>query len=212
VLEIILFFLTTFLTSFLGTIPPGVVNLTAIRIGAEKGMKESVLFSAGYTIIEMGYGLMAILIIHSFSDYIVQIELIIKLISVPILFGFGYSMLKAKVNTENDAVEEIKKGGSHYFQFGLKLGILNPMALPYWITFCAISNSMFRDFVPSTLFAFELGVGIGAISLLFLYALGGLSIKQFLAEKGVSMNKCLGRIFITLSFLQLVYIGYSEFF
>jgi threonine/homoserine/homoserine lactone efflux protein len=212
VVDILLFFFATFLASFLGTIPPGVVNLTAIRIGAEKGIRESVLFSAGYTVIEMIYGLIAIFIIQAFSEYISQIELVIKVISVPILIGFGYSMMKTKVNTEQDAAEEIKKKGSHYFRFGLKLGILNPMALPYWITFCALSISMFNNFAPIELITFEIGLGLGAYALLVLYALGGVSIKKFLSENGVALNKWLGWIFIILAFLQCAYIVYSEFF
>jgi threonine/homoserine/homoserine lactone efflux protein len=209
VLELLLFFFSTFAAGFLGTIPPGMVNLMAIRISVESGLRASLLFSLGYTVLEMIYGLLALVVLHLLTEHIKSIELGIQIASVPILIGYGIGMLRAKVNVSE--AEEQPKSHGHFFRYGLKLGIMNPMALPYWITFGTLSISMFKDFSPLIVGVFLMALGIGAMLLLAIYAIGGVAITTFLKQRGELMNKMLGWFFIILALIQFSTLVYNRF-
>lgn len=210
--EIILFFFSTFAAGFLGTIPPGIVNLMAIRISVESGMRSSLSFSAGYTLLEMIYGFLAIVVLHLLTAYLKEIALAIHIASIPILVGYGVSMLRTKPDMSVTDDEGLQKSHGHFFRYGIKLGLLNPMALPYWITFGTLTIGMFQDFSPVIISTFLIALGLGAILLLFIYAAGGLAIRKFLETRGDQMNKILGWFFITLALYQLLLLFYSVFY
>ncbi|MCU0431793.1 MAG: LysE family translocator [Cytophagaceae bacterium] len=207
-LDSILFFFLTLGISFIGTIPPGIVNLTTIRLSVERNIQASLVFSLGYTVMEMVYGYLAIWIVYSFSSYIQQIEFVIQLVSVPILLGFGLGLVLAK-KAETDAAGAANVSSMENFKYGLRLGLFNPMALPYWVVFCTVNSAKLQEFNVSMLLAFEFGLGIGAFLLLAIYAFGGYSMKRFLNQYGLQLNKWIGWIFIGLAIVQLAHIFYN---
>jgi hypothetical protein len=90
--EILIPFLVAFVFSFLGSIPPGTLNLTVLQLGLDKKLDVAWKFALAATLIEYPYAWLALL----FEDLIT---------SSPIILN----------------------------HFKLLLGILNPLALPFWI-------------------------------------------------------------------------------
>src|SRR5687768_11674267 len=127
-MEMLQAFLIAFVFSFLGSIPPGTLNLTVLRLGLEHKINIAWRFALGAALIEYPYAWLALL----FEDWITTSPAVIhnfKLISAIVMITLGVLTLRAALKPARD-VEPVRESG---FRKGILLGILNPLALPFWI-------------------------------------------------------------------------------
>ncbi|HEU5291182.1 MAG TPA: LysE family transporter [Cyclobacteriaceae bacterium] len=160
-------FLIAFLFSFLGSIPPGTLNLTVLQLGLEKKINIAWRFAAAAAFIEYPYAWLAV----AFESYITASPMVLnnfKLISAVVMIALGglniWSAYKPTVFTE-----KFQQSG---FRRGVILGILNPLALPFWIAVTAyLSVQGWIDLTGHVrLHLYLLGVSVGAFSLFMLLA------------------------------------------
>ncbi|MBN8221126.1 MAG: hypothetical protein J0L53_09375 [Spirochaetes bacterium] len=81
-------FLIGFAVSFLGSIPPGSINLRIITIVIERNLRAGVLFALGASLAELIYSSIAIV----FSAYLTQnpsIKYWITIFSIPVFAALG---------------------------------------------------------------------------------------------------------------------------
>src|SRR5688500_2444634 len=81
-------FLLAFLFSFLGSIPPGTLNLTVLQLGLEKKMNIAWRFAIAAALIEYPYAWLAV----TFENYITSSSVILgnfKLISAIVMISLG---------------------------------------------------------------------------------------------------------------------------
>src|SRR5688500_11666375 len=133
---LILTFLLAFAFSFIGSIPPGTLNLTVIQLGLEHRIGIAWRFAIAAAIVEYPYAWLAV----EFESLITSSPVItqnIQLIASLIMIVLGaFNVLSAR------------KPGKFYNRFndsgfrrGIVLGILNPLALPFWIGVTAYLKS-----------------------------------------------------------------------
>jgi threonine/homoserine/homoserine lactone efflux protein len=126
--EILIPFLVAFVFSFLGSIPPGTLNLTVLQLGLDKKLDVAWKFALAATLIEYPYAWLALL----FEDLITSSPIILnhfKLISAVVMITLGVLTIRSGLR-KNPNAKAIHESG---FKKGLLLGILNPLALPFWI-------------------------------------------------------------------------------
>lgn len=120
--------------SFLGSIPPGTLNLTALQYGLLHRMRAAFWFALASGIIEYGYAFLAVRFQvylqdnTSFMDYFPIIAG-----SVMILYGI-YNLLK-KLHIQEGPQEQAE--GRQGFRRGVILSVLNPLAMPFWLAVTA---------------------------------------------------------------------------
>jgi len=160
-------FLMAFIFSFLGSIPPGTLNLTVLQLGLEKKMNIAWRFALAAALIEYPYAWLAV----TFENYITASPVILnnfKLISAIVMITLGglniWSAQKPTVFTE-----KFQESG---FRRGIILSILNPLAMPFWIAVTAYLSVQGWIVLPdnSHLHSYLFGISLGGFALLILVA------------------------------------------
>jgi threonine/homoserine/homoserine lactone efflux protein len=169
-------FIAAFIFSFIGSIPPGTLNLTAIQLGLEHRTDTAWRFSIAAALVEIPYGWIAI----EFENLLTTttgINQYFKLIAGIVMLILGALNLFTLKKTTR-LKERFNASG---FRRGLILSALNPMALPFWIAMTAYLKSTGWVMLSSTAekITYLLGVAIGA---LFLLILMSYSAKKVIAQ------------------------------
>lgn len=160
-------FLFAVVFSFLGSIPPGTLNLTVIQLGIERRMNIAWRFAIAAALIEYPYAWIAV----AFEEWITTSPVILsnfKLISAVVLILVGglniWSSQRPTVFTQ-----KFQESG---FRRGVALSILNPLAMPFWIAITAYLNvqGWINLSTQGQLHSYLAGISIGAFILLILVA------------------------------------------
>jgi threonine/homoserine/homoserine lactone efflux protein len=161
-------FLIGIVFSFLGSIPPGTLNLCVLQLGLEKKVATALRFALAVSIIEYPYTWIAI----QFEYWITSSPTVtenFQLITAVVMLVIGVITLWSARKPTSLTVRFNESG----FRRGLVLSILNPMAIPFWIGVTAYLKAQYWIDLSTTglLHAYVLGTSIGALLLLTLFAL-----------------------------------------
>lgn len=167
-------FLLAFGFSFIGSIPPGTINLTVIQLGLENRLKTAIRFSIAASLVEYPYAWIAV----KFESVITSTPFILQnihLIGAIIMIVIGIVNLWPASKTPSINKEKFNQSG---YGRGLVLGLLNPLAIPYWIGITAyLKSQRWIDTSSSySLHLYLLGVTGGALLLLVVFAYLGKKI------------------------------------
>ncbi|WP_258100281.1 LysE family translocator [Marinoscillum pacificum] len=129
-------FIVAFVVSYLGSIPPGTINITTMQLSVQ-GLKRPAFF----------FALAASLTEFVYAGVTVKFQIFLSerpgftenftLITAIAMIVLGVINLFAKTDTEKliNRTAEIK--GRNGFKKGVLLGILNPLTIPFWLTVTA---------------------------------------------------------------------------
>jgi threonine/homoserine/homoserine lactone efflux protein len=180
----LLAFIAAFALSFVGTIPPGTLNLSVLQLGLENKLKAAWQFSIAAALVEYPYCWIAI----HFETLITStpgIEENFERIGASVMLILGILTLISLRR------QHVKKVDAKIFGFGkgLMLGILNPLAIPYWIGITAYLKSQQWLTINNgyDLQAYLLGVVLGALSFFMIVAY--LATKAAVYMRGNSILK-----------------------
>lgn len=158
-------FLMGFIFSFIGSIPPGSLNLTVLQLSLEKKISIALRFALAVSIIEYPYTWIGVHFQYLISSSPVVVENF-QLIAAIVMTALGiYNLWPTRTATGFE-----KKFNESGFRRGIVLSILNPMAIPYWMGFTAYLKAQgWIDLAtPGLLHSYVLGTAIGAMALLTL--------------------------------------------
>ncbi len=159
-------FLVGLLFSFIGSIPPGTLNLAVLQLGMEYKVKTALRFSLAVAIIEYPYAWIAVV----FEDWLTSTPLIIEnfqLITAIVMTVLGgFTLWSARKPSEFSM--RFNESG---FRRGVVLSILNPMAIPFWIGITAYLKAQnWVDLSSQTLLhGYVFGTSVGVMILLVLF-------------------------------------------
>jgi threonine/homoserine/homoserine lactone efflux protein len=165
-------FLIGLVFSFIGSIPPGTLNLAVLQLGMEYKIKTALRFSLAVAIIEYPYAWIAVV----FEDWVTSSPLIIEnfqLITAVVMTVLGGFTLWSARKPSDLSIRFNESG----FRRGIVLSILNPMAIPFWIGITAYLKAQnWIDLSSQTLVhSYVFGTSVGVMILLILFT--------FLAKK-----------------------------
>ena len=193
-------FIAGLIFSFLGSIPPGTMNLAVLQLGLEQKIKTALRFSLAVAIIEYPYAWIAV----EFEDWITSSPVIIEnfqLITAIVMTVIGLFTIWSARKPSDFSVRFNESG----FRRGLVLSILNPMASPFWIGITAYLKA--QEWIDLStaglLHSYVFGTSVGVLLLLILFT--------FLAKRlsGYVTNNALVKLIpgITLLVLGLYAFG-----
>lgn len=161
-------FLVGVIFSFLGSIPPGTLNLSVLQLGLEKKTAAALRFALAVSIVEYPYTWIAI----QFEYWITSSPAVVdnfELITAVVMLVIGVLTLWSVRKPSTLTVRFSESG----FRRGIVLSILNPMAIPFWIGVTAyLKAQQWLDLsTTGLLHAYVLGTSVGAMLLLTLFAL-----------------------------------------
>ena len=198
-IDILLAFLVGALFSFLGSIPPGTLNLSVLQLGMEGKTKIAWRFALAVTIIEYPYTWLAI----QFEYWITSKPLVIEnfqLITAIVMAIIGIGNL-ISARKPSRLIEKFETSG---FRRGLILSILNPMALPFWIGVTAYLKAQGWIDLSSTLLlhSYVFGTSVGVFLLLTLFIVMAKRLSGY-ASQNNWVKLLPGIILLGLGFLGL---------
>ncbi|HCR54684.1 MAG TPA: hypothetical protein DIW27_09725 [Cytophagales bacterium] len=167
-MDLLYVFLIGAFFSFIGSIPPGTLNLSVLQLGLEGKVKTALRFAVAVAIVEYPYTWIGV----EFQQWITSSPLVIenfRLITAIVMVIIGLLNLWSAEKPTSFSVKFNDSG----FRRGLILSVLNPMAIPFWIGVTAYLNAQGWMNLNSSwlLHSFVLGTSVGAMILLTLFAL-----------------------------------------
>lgn len=191
-----------FVFSFLGSIPPGAINLSVLQLSVEGHFKAALRFAIAAAIVEFPYAFLAV----KFQAYLLSSPIIIdniKLIAAVVMLLLGFINLYNSKNTNtNRTLERLKQSG---FRKGIIISILNPLAIPFWVGVTAYLDGIGWVSLQQSkeILIYVSGISLGTFALLFLVALLGNKISSLLNTDSWMVRYIPGIVYILLGLYAL---------
>ena len=168
-------FAVAFIVSFVGSIPPATINLTIIQLGLDKKMDLAFRLALGAALMEYPYAWIAV----KFESMITASPVVVEnfhLLAAIVMTTLGILNLWS-ANKPSSFTQKFNDTG---FRRGIIIGILNPLAIPFWIGVTAYLESEHWIDISSSvgLQSYLAGITIGGFVILIVLA--------YLAKKVIS--------------------------
>lgn len=189
-----------FFGSFIGVLPPGLINMYAAKISMREGRKRGLLFSVGVCITVMLQTYIALI----FARYIGKHPEIVSMLQ-KVALGIFISLTIYFIFIAKDTRREIRNHGENSkrnrFFLGIFIAMLNLLPLPYWmylsITFSAFGAFSFTQ--PQLLLA-VIASGVGTFASLALYV-QFFRAKEDSRKLKLNMNYVIGLVTAVISII-----------
>lgn len=168
-MSILLNFIIGFIVSFIGVIPPGLLNMNAAKISMNEGRKKAILFSVGVCVTVMLQTYIALLFARYLDKHPEVIDVLQK-VALGIFICLTLYFLFIAKDTRRQLPESTMKSKTNRFFSGIFTASLNLLPLPYWV-YVSISFSVIGwfSFEIIPLLAAIIASGIGTFAMLALY-------------------------------------------
>ena len=158
-----------FFSSFIGSITPSMLNMTAIKVSLEKGIEASKKYALGVSLVAIPQVVIAVILTKYIAENPTILETLEKsgiVVFIGLSYYFYNESKKGKIKTES-----IKSKKENPFLTGITLSFLNMFAIPF---FCGIivALDLFElfSFEVFPILFFILGTIFGTFCILFVYA------------------------------------------
>ncbi|MCS6974546.1 MAG: LysE family translocator [Cyclobacteriaceae bacterium] len=153
--------------SFVGSIPPGTLNVLVLQMGLQKKFKQAMRFALAVALVEYPYAWIAV----EFEHWIMsspQLTKNFQLVGAVVMTSLGIFNIRTTRRPTNFSVKFQESG----FVKGLILSLLNPQAIPFWIAVTAYLKMQGWIELNSTwqIHSYVLGTSVGTMVLLTLLA------------------------------------------
>lgn len=154
-----------FIISYLGSIPPGSINISVMQLAMQKKRRAAFFFAFAASAIEFIYAGFTVQF-HILFNTNEQIADYFRIITSVALIGLG--LWNLFLTTTSDSIQiKNEESGRKGFLKGLMLGILNPMTIPFWL---AITTYLENDKIISVhgfnFWIYLIGLSTGTFCLL----------------------------------------------
>jgi len=180
-----LHFFLGFISSFLGTLTPSMLNMTAVKISLQKSKKEAIKYAIGVSVVVLIQAYIAILFTKYLREnptFVASLQKIAAVIFIGLSIYFYTQSKKDKLPKK-----EVQQTAKNSFVIGVLLSGLNMFSIPFY---CGVTTAFnvagWLQFNQNNIMVFVLGSAIGTFTLLSLYARFATKIQT--KSKGVTKN------------------------
>ena len=195
-------FLVAFMVSYMGSIPPGTINISTMQLSIQGKRRAAVFLSLAASLVEFVYAGITVRfqLILSESAWFTEHFYIITAIPMVVL---GVANLWTSTDSKS-FLTRVKATGRSGFKRGLILGLLNPLTLPYWLTVTAYLQTHQLISLEGSLFWYYLmGISVGTFILLVSIILLGRKFSR-IADNQFLVHRLPGLIFIGLGTYNII--------
>lgn len=188
--------------SFLGTLPPGALNMVTTYVSASNGILAGFSFAVGCIIAEMLFVRFALISLNWISR---RQQLFRKLEWITILIILVLAILTFKAAIYHTAFSStLPANFTHPFWSGILFSSLDPMKIPFWFLWSTflMSNSIlmpekihYNFYVP--------GIGLGSLFGFMVFIYGGNYLISAFKEKQNIINWIIGIILLVTAIIQI---------
>lgn len=193
-------FFFSFFFSFTGSLTPGTINLSALQLGLDKKPYIAWRLAFAAACMEYIYAWLAV----KFESFITATPVVVKnfqLIAAIVMLLLGTLTIRAAAKPSTFTTQLNNSG----FRRGLLLGILNPLAMPFWIGVTAYLKSQHWIDLSTTfqLHSYLAGVSLGVFTLLVSVAYLANKVVSVMQTKTALLKKIPGYIMLALGIFAL---------
>ena len=200
--------LSGFLISFLGGLPLGNLNVTAVRITLADGVGKAYQFSLGVVLIEMLYMffcMQGVAMVHQYAAVFMILQWLMVFLLLIMATGSFMTFLKKERQEQGDRGQKNKRKTkiAAGFALGLGLSTINVLQIPYWtgwITIAMRNSWVGKDY---TAYLFILAAGAGTLACFAIFIAVGRKLSAWLTRNKKVLDLVLGVIFLTVALSQL---------
>ncbi|MEO6313875.1 MAG: LysE family transporter [Chitinophagaceae bacterium] len=194
-------FFFSFFFSFTGSLTPGTINLSAVQLGLDKKPHVALRLAAAAAFIEYGYAWLAV----KFEAFITASPVVVRnfqLIAAVVMLTLGILAIRAAAQP-SAFTQHFNNSG---FRRGLALGILNPLAMPFWMGVTAFLKSQHWIDLSTNfqLHSYLAGVSLGVFTLLVSVAYLANKVVTIIQQKSELLKKLPGFIMVALGLFALL--------
>jgi threonine/homoserine/homoserine lactone efflux protein len=190
-----------FLMSFVGLIPPGMLNMTAVRTKIEKSRKAAILFSFGAAIVVIPQAYIAL----AFAKFFAKNPQIIERLNLAGVFVLFFLSVFFFIQARKKFKGEGKKKKGNHFLTGMLMSSMNMLAIPFYVFMSSVLETKnLLTLAQPYIALFVFGVFSGALFLFLMYVWFAFFIEkkaQFIAR---NINYILSILFFILGILALI--------
>lgn len=190
--------------SFLGCLPLGTLNITAMQIGLQESIKDALLFSLGCLLVEMVYVRLSLIGIEWIRKQVRLMrimEWLTLLIIAALAVGSFMAALKGGTNQKN----EVLNNNMHRFLLGMFMSAISPTQIPFWFGWSTVLFQKGRlQPVKAQYNVYIVGIGLGTMLGNAVFIFGGRLIVQRIANSQAYLNWFIGAIFTLTAVIQLI--------
>ncbi len=200
----IIFFLGL-LISFIGLMPPGMLNISAAKISLKEGHNRSFMFSVGVCIV-VGLQTYIATIFAKYLNQNPELTDILKRVALVIFILISiYFFIKAKKKSSLIDLNNASKSRQSRFFQGVFLSSLNIFPIPfqaYVVT--SLLSVGWLELESNSIGAYIAGAAMGSFIGLYIYILFFDSIKNNSLTSSKNMNYCIAFITMAVALITLV--------
>ncbi|MEO0007169.1 MAG: hypothetical protein RJA20_1365 [Bacteroidota bacterium] len=187
--------LAGFVLSLLGSLPPGLINLSVAYIAIRRSFAAAMILGTGAAFAEYFQALAAVALVGIMPAF----KAVFEWVAAVVFLSLGvYLLLWPPTPQQPDEIDEVSL--SSYFSKGVLISIFNLLAIPYWVTYCSWlqSEGWWSEQTPDMLI-FAAGVSIGTVGAFSLYAWFSTKIMQRVNNIAKIANLVIGLTFLGLA-------------
>ncbi len=196
-------FFTGMLISFLGSLPLGTLNISAMQISITDGYPPAIGFALGVLLVEVIYVRLSLVAM----DKIRRQERILKIlewITLVIIVALAVSSFVAAINNNENAKNVILSNTMPRFLLGVVMSALNPVQIPFWFGWSTVLFTKKILLPQSDHYNYYIsGIGLGTFLATCVFIFGGQLIVDKLNANQNELNWVIGGIFTISAIIQL---------
>ena len=199
-------FLLGVILNAIGYIPPGNINLTVVQITINRGFKQALYFICAFGFVEIIFTMVVMRFVQWLSltielDNIIDVAMVFLFLILGIFTWKSRNQLPKEDYSHKDSIK-----------YGLLLGVLNPMQVPYWLfvgTYVISHEWVATGYLSLSIFS--VGSGIGAVLTLYGFIRFASYIKEKFDLSSYLINKSIAILFFSLSAYHIIKVVYVHF-
>ena len=208
-LSLLTIFFIGMLISFLGALPLGSLNVSAMQIAITENTRKAIFFSLGVALVEILYVRLSLqgidwVIAHQQLFYILEWATVFLFV----VLAFSSFMVARKKNSQ--AKNILLNNRMNRFWLGFTMSAINPVQIPFWFIWSTtlLSNEILLP-QPAQFNSYTAGIGIGTLAGLGLFIFAGRWLSNKLNASNRIINIAVGIVFIISAAIQLYRVLYK---
>jgi threonine/homoserine/homoserine lactone efflux protein len=191
------------LISFLGSLPMGTLNVTAMQIGIQESIQNALLFALGSLTVEMIYVRISLVGIDwvSRQDKLMRV---MQWVTLGIIIALATGSIIAALHPSEAAKNVVLQNKLHRTLLGMFMCAINPVQIPFWFGWSAVlfSKKILQP-VAAQYNSYIVGIGIGTLLGNAVFIFGGIFLVKHIQNSEAYINWVIGSIFTLTAFIQL---------
>lgn len=194
-------FITGLFISFLGTLPLGTLNISAMQISVSDGVRPAMYFVLGALLVEIIYVRISLVAMN----WVMKNKKVFKWLEWIALFVIIALAISSFVAASDPKVTKnvLLSGGVHRFWLGIMMSAVNPVQIPFWFGWSTVlftknilqhRNDHYNFYIA--------GIGSGTFIGNLIFILGGRFIVEKLNTSQQLLHWIIGGVFAVTALIM----------